>query len=105
MSKKEDFSVETIEHISKLALIDLDDDEKKELAEQLKDIINYFKKLEDLDIENVEPTRHPIEGLKNVFREDKVGESLSLSNEAALKNAEHTKDGYFKAPRILKKKK
>jgi aspartyl-tRNA(Asn)/glutamyl-tRNA(Gln) amidotransferase subunit C len=103
MSKKEDFSVETIEHISKLALIDLDDDEKKELAEELKDIINYFKKLEDLDIKNVEPTRHPIEGLKNVFREDKVGESLS--NEEALKNAEHTKDGYFKAPRILKKKK
>jgi aspartyl-tRNA(Asn)/glutamyl-tRNA(Gln) amidotransferase subunit C len=103
MSEKKDFSVETIEHISKLALIDLDDGEKEELAEQLKDIINHFKKLEDLDIENVEPTRHPIKGLRNVFREDKVGKSLS--NEEALKNAEHTKDGYFKAPRILKKKK
>jgi aspartyl-tRNA(Asn)/glutamyl-tRNA(Gln) amidotransferase subunit C len=103
MSKKEDFSVETIEHISKLALIDLDEEEKRELADQLKDIISHFKKLEDLDIENVEPTRHPIEELRNVFREDKVGESLS--NEDALKNAEHTKDGYFKAPRILKKKK
>lgn len=103
MSEKKDFSVKTIEHISKLALIDLDDGEKEELAEQLKDIINHFKKLEDLDIENVEPTRHPIKGLRNVFREDKVGKSLS--NEEALKNAEHTKDGYFKAPRILKKKK
>ena len=43
---------------------------------------------------------HPIKGLKNVFREDVPWESLS--NEEALKNAKHTKDGHFKAPRILK---
>jgi aspartyl-tRNA(Asn)/glutamyl-tRNA(Gln) amidotransferase subunit C len=102
MTEKEDFSVETIEHISKLALIDLEEDEKEELAKQLKNIIDHFKRLEDIDTSEVEPTRHPIEGLKNVFREDKVG--TSLSNEEALKNAKHTKDGYFKAPRILKKK-
>lgn len=102
MTEKEDFSVETIEHISKLALIDLEENEKEELAKQLKNIIDHFKRLEDIDTSDVEPTRHPIEGLKNVFREDKVG--TSLSNEEALKNAKHTKDGYFKAPRILKKK-
>ena len=43
---------------------------------------------------------HPIEGLKNVFREDVPGKSLS--NDDALKNAKSTKDGFFKAPKILK---
>jgi len=68
MSEKEDFSEETLEHISKLALLDL--------------------------------STHPIKGLKNVFREDIPWKSLS--NEEALKNAKHTKDGYFKASRVLK---
>ena len=59
-----------------------------------------FKKLDDLDTSNIEPTTHPIEGLKNVFREDIPWKSLT--NEEALQNAEHKKDGFFKAPRILK---
>jgi len=100
MSDKEDFSLETIDHVSKLALLDLTKEEKEKFSKQLNDIISYFKKLNDLDTTNVEPTTHPIDGLKNVFREDIPWKSLS--NEEALKNAQHKKDGYFKAPRILK---
>ena len=100
MSEKEDFSEETLEHISKLALLDLSEEEKNKLAKQLGDILEYFKKLNDLDTTDVKPMTHPIEGLKNVFREDIPWKSLS--NEEALKNAKHTKDGYFKASRVLK---
>jgi len=100
MSEKEDVSEETLEHISKLALLDLSDEEKNKLAKELGDILNYFKKLNDLDTTEVKPMTHPIEGLKNVFREDIPWKSLS--NEEALKNAKHTKDGYFKASRVLK---
>lgn len=100
MSEKQNFSKETLDNISKLAMLDLSDKEKDKFATQLNDILNYFNKLDDLDTENVEPMTHPIEGLKNVFREDIPWKSLS--NEEALKNAEHRKDGFFKAPRILK---
>ena len=100
MSKNEEFSKETIEYISKLALLDLTEDEKEKFSKQLGDILFYFKKLNDLDTSDVKPTTHPIEGLKNIFREDIPGKSLS--NEEALRNAEHKKDGFFKAPRILK---
>jgi len=102
MTKKEKISKETIDHLSKLALLDLSEEEKEKLSKQLGDIINYFKKLDELDTSNVKPTTHPIDGLKNVFREDEPWESLST--EEALKNAKHKKDGYFKAPRILKEK-
>lgn len=102
MSEKEEFSKETIDHISKLALLDLSEEEKEILSKELGDILNYFKKLDELDTNNVKPTTHPINGLKNVFREDIPWKSLS--NEDSLKNAQHKKDGYFKAPRILKEK-
>jgi aspartyl-tRNA(Asn)/glutamyl-tRNA(Gln) amidotransferase subunit C len=100
MTKNEEFSKETIEHISKLALLELSEEEKDKLSKELEDILNYFKKLDDLDTSNVEPMTHPIENLKNVFRDDIPWKSLS--NEEALKNAKHKKDGYFKGPRILK---
>jgi aspartyl-tRNA(Asn)/glutamyl-tRNA(Gln) amidotransferase subunit C len=100
MADEEEFSKETIDYVSKLALLDLTDEEKEKFSKQLKDIISYFKKLDDLDTSNIDPTTHPIEGLKNVFREDIPWKSLS--NEEALQNAEHKKDGYLKAPRILK---
>ncbi|MBD3256265.1 MAG: Asp-tRNA(Asn)/Glu-tRNA(Gln) amidotransferase subunit GatC [Candidatus Lokiarchaeota archaeon] len=100
MTDREKFTEETINYISKLALLNLSEEEKKNFSKQLSDILSYFEKLNDLDTSEIEPTTHPMEGVKNVFREDKAWKSLS--NEEALKNAEHTKDGYFKAPRILK---
>jgi aspartyl-tRNA(Asn)/glutamyl-tRNA(Gln) amidotransferase subunit C len=100
MTQDEEFTKETIEYISKLALINLSEEEKEKFAKQLGEIIAYFKKLNDIDTSEIEPMTHPIEGLKNVFREDIPWKSLT--NEEALKNTEHKKDGYFKAPRILK---
>ena len=100
MSDKEEFSEETLEHISKLALLELSEEEKKKLAKELKDILNYFKKLNNLDTSKVNPMTHPIDGLKNVFREDIPWKSLS--NEEALKNAKYTKDGYFKTSKVIK---
>jgi aspartyl-tRNA(Asn)/glutamyl-tRNA(Gln) amidotransferase subunit C len=101
MSKKE-LTKEILDYISKLALIELKEEEKEEFLLQLEDILKYFEQLNDLNTDDVEPTRHPIDDLNNVFREDIAGESLS--NEEALKNAKYSKDGYFKAPRVLKDK-
>ena len=101
MNKKE-LSEDVLDYISKLALIELNEEEKEEFILQLEKILQYFKQLNDLNTDNVEPTRHPIDDLNNVFREDIAGESLS--NEEALKNAKYSKDGYFKAPRVLKDK-
>ncbi len=100
MPEKEAISKETLEHISKLALLDLSEEEKNKLALELGDILSYFKKLDTVDTSNVKPMTHPIEGLKNVFREDIPWKSLT--NEEALMNAKHTKDGFFKAGKVMK---
>ena len=100
MTTEEKFSKETIEYVSKLALLELSEDDKEKYANQLAEIIAYFKKLNDLDTKDIEPTTHPIEDFKNVFRDDTPWEGLS--NDEALKNTQYEKDGYFKAPKILK---
>ena len=100
MPEKKAFTKETLEHISKLALLDLSEDEKNKLAQELGDILSYFKKIDSIDTSNVKPMTHPIDGLKNVFREDIPWKSLT--NEEALMNAKHTKDGYFKAGKVIK---
>ncbi|MFX1358186.1 MAG: Asp-tRNA(Asn)/Glu-tRNA(Gln) amidotransferase subunit GatC [Promethearchaeota archaeon] len=100
MSEKEEFSKEKLDHLSKLALLDLAEEEKEKLTNELNKILDYFKKINEIGTEDIEPMTHPIEGLKNVFREDIPWKSLT--NEEVLKNTQHKKDGYFKAPRILK---
>jgi len=99
MTDNKEISPETMDNLLKLALLDISEEEKKKLASQLNDIISYFKKLDDLDTEGIEPTTHALD-IKNVVRKDIPWKSLS--NKEALKNSKHVKEGYFKAPRILK---
>lgn len=100
MPVNEKITKETLEYISKLALLDLSENEKETLSKQLNDILSYFEKLKEVDTENIEPMTHPIEGLQNVFREDIPRESLT--QEEALKNTKYKLKGFFKAPKILK---
>ena len=99
MADNKEISQETVNDLLKLALLDLSEEEKKKLASQLSDILAYFKKLDDLNTDGIEPTTHALD-IKNVVRKDVPRKSLS--NEEALKNSKHVKEGYFKAPRILK---
>ena len=60
------------------------------------DILKYVDKLNELDVEGVEPTAHAVP-LTNVLREDKPRESLS--HEAAMRNAPKTSSGLFIVPK------
>jgi aspartyl-tRNA(Asn)/glutamyl-tRNA(Gln) amidotransferase subunit C len=93
-----EITAKDVDHIGRLACIDIDERERELFAKQFNDILGYFKQLDSLDTENVEPTYH-VMGLVNVFREDVAGESLS--QEEALQNAAKTEKGYIKGPRII----
>ena len=69
-------SEEHVEHLAKLAHIGLAEDEKKKYSEQISLILDYFKKLEELDTKGVEPLAHVFD-LKNVTRDDKVKQIFS----------------------------
>lgn len=88
-----------IEYVSKLARIDLTDEQQKKFARQLADILSYVEKLKELDISSVEPMSHVLP-LKNIFRQDKVRPSLPLKK--VLESAPSVGgDGFFSVPRII----
>jgi aspartyl-tRNA(Asn)/glutamyl-tRNA(Gln) amidotransferase subunit C len=88
----------TVEHVAKLARVDLTEKEIEKFANQFSEILDLFSSLKDVDTENVEPSFHPIE-LKNAVREDKP--EACLKQEEALSNAEQKEDGFFKGPRSV----
>ena len=87
-----------IEHVADISRLKLTEQEIKEFLPQLKEILNAFQELQKVDTKNIGPSYHPVE-LKNSMRDDFPRQSLS--NKEALKNSAHTKDGYFKGPKII----
>ena len=92
LSKKE------VEHVAWLAHIELSEKEKALFTEQFNEILDYFKKIDLVNTEGVEPTYHVLD-LKNVHRKDET--KPSLSTEEALKNAPKKEKKFLKAPRIV----
>jgi len=80
-----------------LARIQLTPEEIKSFTQQLNNILDYFKKLEEIDTSAVEPTYHILD-LVNVTRPDKVTPSLPVDE--VLANAPKKQENYFKAPKI-----
>ena len=89
---------EQVEHVALLARLDLTEEEKEKYAAQLSGILEYVEKLNQLDTTDVPPTAHVLP-IKNVFREDKVGDHLS--NDEALQNAPDRDGNSFRVPKIM----
>ncbi|MEM1586357.1 MAG: Asp-tRNA(Asn)/Glu-tRNA(Gln) amidotransferase subunit GatC [Candidatus Bathyarchaeia archaeon] len=89
---------EDVEHIAQLAHIELTDEEKEIFLEQFNRILEFFRKIDEVNTEGVPPTYHVL-GLTNVFREDEARESLP--REEILKIAPKSEGGFFKSPRIV----
>jgi len=96
--KKRHISKEEVEHTAWLARIELSEEEKELFTEQFNKILDYFKKIDEVETEEIPPTYHVLD-LANVYREDKV--LPSLPPEKILKNASKREKRFFKAPRIV----
>lgn len=91
---------EEVLHIARLARLKLTEKEIELYREQLGRILDYFKKLEELDTSDVEPTSHVLE-VKNVLRADEP--RPSVPQEEALRNAPKKRDGYFEVPQVIER--
>jgi aspartyl-tRNA(Asn)/glutamyl-tRNA(Gln) amidotransferase subunit C len=91
-------SPKDVDHVARLARLELSDSEKDQFTEQLNAILKYAEKLEGLDTENVEPTSHVLP-ITNVMRADEKRPSLPI--EKVLLNAPDEEEGQFKVPAVL----
>ena len=91
-------TLEDVDRVAFLSRLELKGQAREETAKQMGRILDYMDKLNELDVEGVEPMSHPGD-LANVFREDEVAASLDLDR--ALANAPDRARGCFRVPRIL----
>ena len=83
-----------VEYVAKLANLEVADDEKKELADQLSRIVEYIEQLNTLDVSSVAPTTQILENVKHAIRDDRVVPRTGSSE--AGKTIK-----YFKVPKVI----
>lgn len=91
-------SREEAKHIAGLARIGLTEKEIDKFSSDLSVILDWVKKLQEIDLKDVEATAH-ISGIKNNLREDKIKEFITTEDITKLFPEE--KDGYNKVKSIL----
>ena len=90
-------TVKDVEHVAKLARLELTEEEKEKFAGQLGDVLKYVEQMNEVDTSNVEPMSHAVDFV-NVMREDLVNYEQTKSE--LMKNAPDEEDGFFKVPKI-----
>ena len=86
-----------IEHVAKLARLELTDDEKRQLKDQLGVILEAAAAIGEVAADDVPPTAWAIPRA-NVLRDYEP--APSLKHDAALANAPEAESGRFKVTRI-----
>jgi aspartyl-tRNA(Asn)/glutamyl-tRNA(Gln) amidotransferase subunit C len=100
VSKKPTVSRDEVLKIASLAKLNLSEDEVDLYTDQMNEILDYMRQLDELDTENVEPLSHVLDQL-NITRRDE--EEPSLSRADALSNAPDSDGEYFVVPSVIEK--
>ena len=93
-------SKEEIQNVATLARIGLSEKDIEKYQHDLSGILDYFKKLEEVDVSGVEPIGH-ITGMQNSFRTDKAEDFGAIGKEEIMANVPEVKDGYIKVKSVL----
>ena len=84
--------------IASVARLELTDDELKEFTPDLNEVLNAFSKIQEIDTEGVEPSFQPVV-IRDRLRKDEAEECLS--QEEALSQTSHKKNGFFTGPKAV----
>tara|TARA_B100000609_G_C17135728_1_gene392708 strand:- start:161 stop:454 length:294 start_codon:yes stop_codon:yes gene_type:complete len=90
-----------IRDIAKLSNLEFNKSSNEKIKKDLKKILAFVDKLNEIDTENIEPLIYLSEE-ENILRPDQI--SKSLTQDQALENAPHRDSDYFKVPTVLKNK-
>jgi aspartyl-tRNA(Asn)/glutamyl-tRNA(Gln) amidotransferase subunit C len=90
--------MQDVEHVARLARLELSAAEKERMRKELDGILSYIDKLRALDTRGVEPTSHAVP-LTNVMRDDT--EVPSLPRDEMLANAPDRHGELFRVPKII----
>ena len=90
--------IDEVKRIASLAKLEFSNEELKKFTTDLNQILDYVKKLNELNTDDIDITYHPIE-YGNVLRDDIVKESLAVDK--VLMNAPQKTWQYFVVPKVI----
>lgn len=91
-------TVTDVEHVARLARLELSEQEKILFSGQMDAILGYVEKLKELDTDNILPTSHAVP-MENSFREDVMYPSIGIDK--ALQNAPDRAETFFRVPKVI----
>ena len=83
-----------VQYVASLGMLEVADDEKKELADQLSRIVEYVEQLNKLDVSGIEPTAQVVTSMKHAVREDRVAPRTGSSDAGKTVKL-------FKVPKVI----
>jgi aspartyl-tRNA(Asn)/glutamyl-tRNA(Gln) amidotransferase subunit C len=87
-----------VAYVAHLARLYLTKAELDTFQGQLDHVVEYVRKISELDLKGIEPTSHAV-SVQNVFREDRV--IPGLPREEVLSNAPAKASDQFQVPKIV----
>ncbi len=90
-------TIKDVEHVAKLARLELTEEEKELYTKQLGDVLKYVDQMNEVDTTNVKPMTQVIDFV-NVMRDDEV--VYEQTKEELMANAPEEEHGFFKVPKI-----
>jgi len=91
---------ETVEKVATLARLELAEDEKDKMIQDMSKILDFMAKLNELDTTGVEPLIYMTDEV-NVLREDVVKQEITT--EEGLENSPKHTDEYFLVAKVIEK--
>ena len=97
---KKQLTVNEFRHIVKLANLTVDKNQEEKLSNDLSSILDIVSQLQNVSIKDISPTPQ-VTGLTNVFREDEIDPTRTLTQDETLSNAKSKYKGFFVVPAIF----
>ncbi len=91
-------SLEEVEHIAKLSMLNLSDTEIEEYKENMQEIVEFATQINEVETDNVDAQEF-ISNKVNVFRKDEIRESFD--RELLLKNAPSSNGEAYSLPSMM----
>jgi aspartyl-tRNA(Asn)/glutamyl-tRNA(Gln) amidotransferase subunit C len=91
---------ETVEKVAHLARLELAEDEKVKMIDDMSKILGFMAKLNEIDTSGIEPLVY-MTNTSNVLREDVIKQEIT--HEEALLNAPKHDENYFLVAKVIEK--
>lgn len=89
-----------VDRLAELSKLEFNDEEKTRVISDLQKIMNLIDKLNEVNVEGVEPLKY-MNDEEVQWREDEIKGMITKAE--ALLNAPQKDSDYFKVPKVLKK--